>query len=193
MNSQYYVKLTDSKVSLEPLTEEHIIQLANISEDPEIWRFFSADLSDPKEMTNWMGQRLNESSEGRQMTYAIKLNKTGQVIGTSSYGRIDLKEKVIEIGWTWIGASFIGAGINRHMKFLMLRHAFETMEIERLELRTDEDNVRSRRAMEKIGAQHDGTLRSDRFKPNGSRRNSVVYSILKDEWGGVKSSIFGDF
>lgn len=191
MNAQY-IQLSNSKISLEPLKKDHIEELKAICEDPEIWRFFSADLSDPNDMANWMEQRLKESAEGSKMTYAIRMNETGTVFGTTSYARIDWKEKVIEIGWTWIGADFIGAGINKHMKFLMLSHTFETMGIERLELRTDEDNVRSRRAMEKIGAQYDGTLRSDRFKPDGSRRNSVVYSILKGEWPGIKTSIFKD-
>ena len=189
MNS-HYIKLSDSYISLEPLQKGHIEELKAICKDPEIWRFFSVDLSDSNDMAKWMKQRLAESGEGNKMTYAVRLRESNQVIGTSSYGRIDLVEKVIEIGWTWIGADFIGAGINKHMKFLMLSHAFETIRIERLELRTDEDNVRSRRAMEKIGAQHDGTLRSDRFKIDGGRRNSVVYSILREEWAGIRTSIF---
>lgn len=186
----HYTKLSDAKITLEPLTKNHIEELKNICGNPEIWKFFSADLKEPADMEEWMLARLRESQAGRQMSLAVRLNQTDQVIGTSSYGRIDWKEKVIEIGWTWIGADFIGAGINKQMKFLMLRHAFETMGIERLELRTDENNLRSRRAMEKVGAQHDGTLRSDRYKPDGDRRDSVVYSILKSEWPDIKEAVF---
>ena len=79
------------------------------------------------------------------------------------------------------------------MKFLMLSHAFNKMEIERLELRTDELNVRSRKAMEKIGAKHDGTLRSHRATQGGKRRNTVVYSILKSEWPNIRKTIFKEF
>lgn len=189
-SSQFYHPISNEKVLLEPLTFAHIQELKKVCSDSEIWKFFSADLFNPDAMEKWMTDRLNQSKAETQMTYAITLKDEKKVIGSSSYGRIDWKEKVIEIGWTWIGADYIGKGINKHMKIVMLSHAFEVMGIERLELRTDENNVRSRKAMVKIGAQHDGTLRSDRFKPDGTRRSSVVYSILKEEWPGIKATVF---
>ena len=127
------------------------------------------------------------------MSYAVQLNETAEIIGATSYGHISWEEKALEVGWTWLGKKYIGAGINKHMKFLMLQHAFEQMEIERLELRTDELNARSRKAMEKIGAKHDGTLRNHRSTQGGRRRNTVVYSIIKEEWPEIRQTIFKEF
>ena len=190
---EFYKTLSNDIVALEPLNHEHIESLKEVCDHPEIWRWFTIDLSKPEDMEKWMHQRLEQSKNELQMTFAVHHLESGKVIGSTSYGNIELSEKVIEIGWTWIGNDFIGAGINRHMKFLMLNHAFETMEIERLELRTDELNLRSRRAMEKIGAKYDGKLRSHRYTLGGRRRDTVVYSILKDEWPEVRNSIFKDF
>ncbi len=189
---EFYCRLSDDKVSLEPLTIAHIESLKDVCEDQDIWRWYTVELSQPGDMAKWMSQLLEESKDGKKMTFAVRLVATGQVIGSTSYGNIEWNEKNIEIGWTWLGGDFIGAGVNKHMKFLMLQHAFDTMEIERLELRTDELNVRSRKAMEKIGAKHDGTLRSHRYTKGGRRRNTVVYGIVRSEWENIRNSIFKD-
>ena len=190
---KFYVPLNNEVVSLEPITQEHIEGMKLACGDSEIWRWFTVDLSDPDKLGNWMSQLLEESAVGQKMTFAVRLKETGEVIGSSSFGNIDWSENNIEIGWTWIGGGYIGKGINKHMKFLMLRHAFEVMDIERLELRTDEVNLRSRRAMEKIGATYDAALRHHRRTRGDRRRTTVVYSILKHEWPEVKKTIFKEF
>ncbi|MEQ6168023.1 GNAT family protein [Ekhidna sp. MALMAid0563] len=190
---KHYKELGDEFITLIPLTADHIQEMRKLSGDSDIWRWYTEDLTHPDELEKWMTERLAESKLGDKMSYAVKLNETGEIIGSSSYGHIDWQEKGIEIGWTWLGKKFIGSGINKHMKFLMLSHAFNKMEIERLELRTDELNVRSRKAMEKIGAKHDGTLRSHRATQGGKRRNTVVYSILKSEWPNIRKTIFKEF
>lgn len=167
--------------------------MRRLSSDSDVWKWYTEDLTHPDALENWMTKRLEETERGEKMTYSVQLNETGEIIGSSSYGHIDWTEGGIEIGWTWLGKKYIGSGINKHMKFLMLNHAFDTMQIERLELRTDELNIRSRKAMEKIGAKHDGTLRNHRSTQAGKRRNTVVYSIIKSEWPEVKSSIFKEF
>lgn len=188
----FYKELKNDKITLLPITSDHIQEMRSLSRDPSIWTWYTEDLTQPDALAVWMTKRLDETERGEKMTYSVMLNQTGKIIGSTSYGHIDWVEKGIEIGWTWLGAEFIGSGINKHMKFLMLQHAFENMEIERLELRTDETNIRSRKAMEKIGAQHDGTLRNHRRTRGGRRRNTVVYSILKSEWSEIKTSIFKD-
>lgn len=190
---QYYVPLEDHRIRLEPMTSAHIQQMRLLSSDSDVWRWYTEDLTNPDDLERWMMNRLDESNQEAKMTYAVLDKETNKVIGSSSYGHIDWTEHCIEIGWTWLGKAYIGSGINKHMKFLMLRHAFETIGIERLELRTDEVNVRSRRAMEKIGAKYDGTLRSHRATQGGRRRNTVIYSILKAEWPDIKDSIFKEF
>ena len=189
----WYVTLADELIELLPITPEHIKEMRRLSSDADVWTWYTEDLTQPDDLENWMTKRLEETRDGAKMTYAVRLKETGEIIGATSYGHIDWVEHGIEIGWTWLGKKYIGAGINKHMKFLMLRHAFETMNIERLELRTDEKNVRSRKAMEKIGAQHDGTLRNHRSTQGGRRRDTVVYSIIKSEWPDIRKSIFKEF
>ncbi|WP_425390028.1 GNAT family N-acetyltransferase [Ekhidna sp.] len=190
---KYYKELSDKKITLIPITADHIQEMRKLSSDSDVWTWYTEDLTHPDALEKWMTKRLAESKLGDKMAYAVKLNETGEIIGSSSYGHIDWQEKGIEIGWTWLGKKYIGSGINKNMKFLMLSHAFDKMEIERLELRTDELNVRSRKAMEKIGAKHDGTLRSHRATQGGKRRNTVVYSILKSEWPVIRKTIFKEF
>ncbi|WP_424962987.1 GNAT family N-acetyltransferase [Ekhidna sp.] len=190
---KYYSELSDKRITLLPLTADHIQAMRRLSADPGIWTWYTEDLTHPDALEKWMTKRLAESNLGDKMSYAVQLNETGEIVGSSSFGHIDWVEKGIEIGWTWLGKKFIGSGINKHMKYLMLSHAFSKMEIERLELRTDELNVRSRRAMEKIGAKYDGTLRSHRTTQGGKRRNTVIYSILKSEWPDIRKTIFKEF
>lgn len=189
----YYSELSDDKITLVPLTASHVQEMRQLSGDSDIWTWYTEDLTNPNALESWMTKRLEESRRGEKMSYAVRLNETGEIIGSSSYGHIDWTEKGIEIGWTWLGKRFIGSGINKHMKYLMLSHAFDIMDIERLELRTDEQNARSRRAMEKIGAKHDGTLRNHRSTQGGRRRNTVVYSILKSEWPQIRKTTFKEF
>lgn len=188
----FYLPLADEKITLLPLNEEHIQQMRRLSDDADLWTWYTQDLQNPDDLQAWMTKRLEESGKREKMSYAVQLNTSKAIIGATSYGHIDWAEKGIEIGWTWLGKEYIGAGINKHMKFLMLQHAFERMEIQRLELRTDEENVRSRRAMEKIGAKYDGTLRNHRSTRGGRRRNTVIYSIIQSEWRGLKETIFKD-
>ncbi|MEQ9468792.1 MAG: GNAT family N-acetyltransferase [Ekhidna sp.] len=190
---KFYKALSDQRITLEPLTAEHIQDMRKLSGDTDIWTWYTEDLTDPDNLEKWMAMRLAESKLKEKMSYAVRLNETGETIGSSSYGHIDWVEKGIEIGWTWLGKRYIGTGINKHMKFLMLSHAFEKMGIERLELRTDEQNVRSRKAMEKIGARYDGTLRNHRSTQGNRRRNTVVYSIIRSEWPEIRSTIFKGF
>ncbi len=114
-----------------------------------------------------------------------------QYAGSTSFGNISNPNARIEIGWTWIGKNFQRTGLNRANKFLMLQYAFEVLEFERVELKTDGRNVQSRTAMEKIGATFEGILRSHTVMSDGYRRDTFYYSILKSEWPTIKEDIFG--
>lgn len=190
---KWYTELSDDRIALLPITISHIQEMRNLSKDADIWKWYTEDLTNPDALEGWMTKRLEETGRGEKMTYTVKLNETGEIIGSTSFGHIDWIEKDIEIGWTWLGKEYIGSGINKHMKFLMMEHAFDTMGIERLELRTDEKNIRSRKAMEKVGATYDGTLRNHRATQGGRRRNTVIYSIIKSEWPQIKQTIFKEF
>jgi RimJ/RimL family protein N-acetyltransferase len=109
--------------------------------------------------------------------------------GSTSFANVSNRDKRLEIGWTWIGKKFQKTGLNRNGKLLMLQYAFETLQFERVELKTDERNMASRTAIEKIGGKFEGILRSHMVVKDGFRRNTVYYSILSKEWPGVKTNL----
>ncbi len=116
------------------------------------------------------------------IAFAIFDKQAEKYAGSSRYMNIDQKNKVLEIGSTWIGRSFQGTGLNKHMKLLMLNNAFEQMGFEKVEFRIDERNTRSRKAVEKLGAVLEGVLRRNVYLLDGYKRNTCCYGILKNEW-----------
>ena len=112
-----------------------------------------------------------------------------QFAGSSSFANVSNFDKRLEIGWTWYGREFQKTGLNRNCKYLMLHYAFEILNFERVEFRIDERNLPSRTAVEKIGGKHEGTLRSNMLMPDGARRSTCYYSILKDDWPKIKSKL----
>lgn len=142
-------------------------------------------------METWVDKLLQKLQTGTMIPLVIEDLKSGRIAGSSSYMNIAEEDLCIEVGTTWIGKEFHGTGINHHMKYAMLHHAFDVWNFERVELRTDALNVRSRRAIEKIGANYDGMFKNHRFNKEGGRRDSVIYSILKQDWPGIRTTIFG--
>jgi RimJ/RimL family protein N-acetyltransferase len=115
-----------------------------------------------------------------------------KICGCTSFGNISFFDKRIEIGWTWLGERFLGTGVNRQAKFALLSFAFDVMKMERVEIKTDNLNERAKTALRKIGAKEEGILRSHMLMQDERRRDSVYFSILKDEWEKVKRSYFVD-
>lgn len=113
----------------------------------------------------------------------------GEVAGSTRFGDIQLANAGMEIGWTWLHPRYHGTGVNRRMKFLLLQHAFETMGMERVQLKTDILNLRSQRAIAGLGAVREGTLRAHMRRPDGTMRDTVMYSILRAEWPAVKARL----
>jgi len=124
------------------------------------------------------------------LPFIIFDKKLSRFAGSTRFGNIDKINKVVHIGWTWLGKDFQGSGLNQHIKYLMLQYAFEKLDYERVEFRIDERNIRSRKAVEKIGATLEGILRKDIITKNGVRRNSCCYSIIKKEWPEIKENRF---
>ena len=117
MKEQFYKPLEDDRILLAPLTGQYIDQMLPLSGDSDIWKWYTSDLTDPMDLKFWMGNRLEETEKGDMMSYAVIHKENDKVIGSSSYGHIDWKEKCLEVGWTWLGKEYIGSGINKHMKF----------------------------------------------------------------------------
>ncbi len=182
--------LETSWVRLRLLEISDVPALLDAARDEDVWRWFTADLRDPKKMEGWVDQQLKKLAIGSSIPLVIEDLKSKKIAGSSSFMNIMKEDLCIEIGTTWIGKEFHGTGINYHMKYAMLHHAFDKWNFERVEFRTDALNVRSRRAIEKVGATYDGMFKNHRFNKEGGRRDSVIYSILKQDWSGIRASIF---
>jgi RimJ/RimL family protein N-acetyltransferase len=184
--------LETSKVLMRPLEAEDINDLLPLAQSADWWKYFTKELNDKKELQLWINEALEDRSHKRKMPFTITDKAGSMVCGTTSFGNISFYDKRIEIGWTWLGENYIGSGINRHCKYALLRYAFEGMQFERVEIKTDNLNERAKKALRKIGATEEGVLRSHMQMPHNRRRDSVYFSILRPEWENVKRDFFSD-
>jgi len=182
--------LETSMVRVRVLLQEDRTELEKLTGNKSLWKFFPSDLFDGKDLKMWIEQALQQFKLRQKIPFVIVDKKLNRLIGCTSYGNISEIDQRLEIGWTWLGKDFQGKGFNPHCKFLLLRHAFELLDFERVEFKTDVLNQQSRNALRKIGAVEEGVLRSHTLMPGNRRRDTIYYSILKKEWEYVKSGIF---
>lgn len=192
MNFDQVPLLENSRVLLRPIQDADKAALREIALDEEIWRYMITRISNEEELDAWIQTATSGYQLGTRYTFMIVDKATGQLAGSTSYGNISVPDKRLEIGWTWLSRDYRGTGLNRHCKFLLLRYAFEVLQMERVELKGDALNIRSRKAMLKIGATEEGILRSHTLMHDGRRRDTIYYSILRPEWEQIKNTIFKD-
>ncbi|WP_178988376.1 GNAT family N-acetyltransferase [Winogradskyella schleiferi] len=184
--------LENKRVKLEPLNLNNYEFLESIAQEKNLLAYSPSDISAPEKLKNYV-QVAVEGLNYKVTVPFIIYDKQKQVYaGSTRFGLINWKNKVLHIGWTWIGHQFQGSGLNANMKFLMLQYAFETLEFEKVEFRIDERNHKSRKAIEKLGAKLEGILRQDVLMKDGFRRSTCCYGILRTEWADLKTTIFED-
>ena len=183
------VVLTGRYVRLEPLTRKHEEGLCAIGLDPELWRWTVSLVRNPAEMRAYIDTALLGQNEGTVLPFATVDAASGRTIGTTRFGAIDRGNRHMEIGWTWLGRDWQRTPANTEAKFLMLRHAFESLGCIRVEFKTDFLNEKSRRALLRIGAKEEGVLRRHIITESGRVRDSVYYSVLDREWPEVKAAL----
>ncbi|HTE12315.1 MAG TPA: GNAT family N-acetyltransferase [Chitinophagaceae bacterium] len=184
--------LETTRVTLRLMQLTDMEALSAIAGPPEIWKYFTYELNKKEELQQWMEAALQERAEGKRMPFVIINKDSDTICGCTSFGNISFYDKRIEIGWTWLGTASMGTGVNHHAKFILLSYAFDALRFERVEIKTDRLNERARAALVHIGATEEGILRSHMQMPHNRRRDSVYYSILKDDWETVKMLYFGD-
>jgi RimJ/RimL family protein N-acetyltransferase len=184
--------LETSRVALRLMQLSDIEALFAIAAPPEIWKYFTFELNNKATLQQWIEAALQERAQQKRMPFVIINKETDIICGCTSFGNISFYDKRIEIGWTWLGTGSMGTGINHHAKFVLLSYAFDAMRFERVEIKTDNLNERAKKALVHIGATEEGVLRSHMLMPHGRRRDSVYYSILKEDWETVKMLYFGD-
>ncbi|GAB4483852.1 MAG: GNAT family protein [Anaerolineales bacterium] len=186
------VTLTGKLVRLEPLSLEHVAGLAAISADPAIWRYMLYGLVDSEaKMAAWVQDLLARQAAGGDLPFAVRHLPSGRLAGATRYLDIRPAHRGLEIGGTWYGAEFQRSGVNTEAKYLLLRHAFETLGALRVQFKADSRNEKSLRAIERIGAVREGMLRNHMLLADGTLRHSVYFSILDSEWPAVRSRLEG--
>jgi RimJ/RimL family protein N-acetyltransferase len=183
------VTLEGQHVRLEPLAMTHLAGLAEIGLDEELWRWILTAVRTKEEMAAYIETALKEQERGISLPFVQVEKATGRAIGSTRYGNIDRTHHRVEIGWTWVGREWQRTAVNTEAKFLLLRHAFETLGCIRVELKTDSLNEKSRAAILRIGAREEGIFRNHMITASGRIRHSVYYSILDSEWPTVKARL----
>ncbi|MBG6179458.1 GNAT family N-acetyltransferase [Arthrobacter sp. CAN_A1] len=183
------VTLTGPTITLEPLTPDHHEGLADAVRDGALWNLWYTSVPDPEGMAAEISRRLALQEQGAMLPFALRLNHTGQLLGMTTYCNIDLDTPRVEIGYTWNRASVQGTGTNPESKLLLLTHAFDVLGCTAVEFRTHWMNHQSRQAIARLGAKQDGVLRAHRWGPDGTLRDTVVFSITAAEWPMVRAGL----
>jgi len=183
------VTLEGKCIRLEPLSLAHHAALCHVGLDQDVWRWITAPVRTPEEMRAYIETALAEQAAGTALPFATIERASGRAIGSTRYGNIDRSNRRVEIGWTWIARPWQRTAVNTEAKYLMLRHAFETLGCIRVEIKTDSLNERSRKAILRIGAQEEGTFRNHMITASGRIRHTVYYSIIDSEWPAVKANL----
>ncbi len=188
------IVLQNSSVLLRPMQagdSQHLLSVATAQEDLVLYSPYL--IHTPEFLEQYIQSSLAERQNRFRYPFVILDKQKGAYAGSTSIANVSNKDKRLEIGWTWIGKTFQQTGLNRACKFLLLSYAFDELAFERVEFKTDARNTASRTAIEKIGGQYEGGLRSHTVMNDGFRRTTVYYSILKEEWPRLKETVFKGF
>ncbi|MCU1240639.1 MAG: family N-acetyltransferase [Candidatus Acidoferrum typicum] len=187
------VILEGQHVRLEPLASNHAAGLAAVGLDEDLWKWIPTPVRTAEEMSGYVQTALNEQTKGSALPFVLIERSSDRIIGCTRYGNIDRDHHRVEIGWTWVARRWQRTPINTEAKYLLLRHAFETLKCIRVELKTDSLNERSRAAILRIGATEEGTFRKHMITASGRIRHTVYFSILDSEWPEVKARLEAKF
>lgn len=176
--------LENEKILLRPLLEQDFSLFLELTREKSLWEYFTHDLSSLEGIKSWASPAL----KGERLQLVLIDKTSGKIMGSSGFGNYAERDQRIEIGWTWIGKNFQGTGVNSQMKFLMMNYAFEKLDIERVEFKTDVLNQPARKALLKLGLVEEGVLRSHTLLCSGRRRDTIYYSLLKSEWPNFRKS-----
>jgi RimJ/RimL family protein N-acetyltransferase len=182
------VSLSGAHARLEPLSHEHREGLAEAVKDGEMWKLWYTSVPRAEDMTKEIDRRLGLQKLGTMLPWTV-FDADGRIAGMTTYMNVDANNRRVEIGSTWYAKRVQRSGLNTQCKLLLLQHAFEKLDCIAVEFRTHFFNHQSRRAIERLGAKQDGILRSHQVTPNGTLRDTVVFSIIASEWPTVKAHL----
>ena len=183
------VTLEGKHIRLEPLSLNHLDALSAIGLDEDLWKWIPFPVRTREDLRAYIEKALQEQADGVSLPFANIDRASGRAAGCTRFGSIDKVNHRVEIGWTWVGREWQRSAVNTEAKYLMLRHAFETLGCMRVELKTDSLNERSRNAILRIGAKQEGIFRNHMVTSTGRIRHTVYFSIIDEEWPAVKRNL----
>lgn len=183
------VTLEGRIVRLEPLSLDHLGDLARVAFEGDLWRWTVAQPTDVDGLRGWLEAALENAVTGTEMPFATVDRASGRAVGSTRFMSIVPEHRRLEIGWTWVGLAFQRTGANREAKLLQMTHAFETLGANRVEFKTDSLNEKANPGLLGIGATFEGTFRNHMVMPGGRLRHSTYYSVIADEWPDVKARL----
>nr|WP_188388644.1 GNAT family protein [Priestia taiwanensis] len=186
-----HIELVGENVIVASLQEEHVEALFEISQEPAIWEFLTTKVYTIDDMKDIVTAALKMKEEGSQDPFVVIDKKTNRIVGTTRLLDISHADKKAEIGWTWYHPSVWRTYVNTECKYLLLKYCFETLQYNRVQFKTDGRNERSQKAIARLGAVYEGTIRKERVLPNGYVRDAALFSIISEEWGSVKERLEG--
>ena len=177
------IELSNARALIRPLRADDLPHLLPIAlQDKDLMRYSPTSIYSKELLKQYISDAIRDRQIKFRYAFIIYDKLKGQYVGSTSFANLSNKDGRVEIGYTWLGKDFRGSGLNTQVKQLLLGYAFDTLQFERVEFKADERNVISRKAIEKLGAVYEGCLRNHMLMSDGFRRNSVYYSILKNEW-----------
>ncbi|MFO1312301.1 MAG: GNAT family protein [Burkholderiales bacterium] len=183
------VALTGSHASLEPLTLDHVPALIEAARDGELWRLWYTSVPTPEGAEGYVRTALDMRERLGAMPLVVRHNPSGAIVGCTRYFNVDAPNRRCEIGYTWYAKRVQRTPLNTEVKLLMLTHAFESLRCVAVEFRTHWFNFQSRAAIARLGARQDGVLRNHQVMPDGTLRDTVVFSIIESEWPTVRGHL----
>jgi N-acetyltransferase len=183
------VTLTGAHASVEPLGTEHEQALERAAADGELWRLWYTSIAPPGKMGQYIATALDMRERLGAMPFVVRENASGEIVGCTRYFNVDGTNRRLEIGHTWYSKRAQRTAINTECKLMLLTHAFEKLACIAVEFRTHWFNHASREAIARLGAKQDGVLRNHQLMPDGSRRDTVVFSIIDGEWLAAKQHL----
>lgn len=183
------VILEGKHVRLEPISMKHFDDLSKVAFDESLWKWTLSVISNEQDLKNYIAEASGGNERCIYLAFATIDKESGRAVGSTRFGSLAPEYRRAEIGWTWLGREFQRTVVNTEAKYLMLKHAFETWNCLRVYLQTDELNERSQKAIARLGAVKEGIMRKDKITSEGRVRNSVMFSILDNEWAEIESNL----
>ena len=184
-----HTELEGENVKLIPLRLDHKEGIISAAADGNLWELWYTSVPSKNTIDRYMDFALNEQKNQRALPFVVLEKSTNKIIGSTRYCNVEQDHKRLEIGYTWYAKSYQKTGVNTECKYLLLKHAFETLGTIAVEFRTHWHNFSSRNAIARLGAKQEGVLRNHRIGNDGTIRDTVVFSIIENEWKTVKKSL----